>query len=751
VFPRYPSLVRRLTHHAAATITVTFACAVTIAAHAELPLPGAQGTPAVSAVAPPTERLVVTATRQPVREADTPATIAVVDRADIQDGQLRINLSESLVRVPGLSIQNRQNYAQDLQISSRGFGARASFGIRGLRLYVDDLPATFPDGQGQGAIVPLSAVESLEVLRGPWAGAYGNSAGGVIQATTQASTRSPAASLETIAGGDGMRRFGVRLGAQAGARNSIRPAALAGYLDYNLLVTDGFRDHSATRRAQWFGRADTEGLLGSANSRLTATFIAVDQPDTKDPLGLTVAQWRANPRAAGTNAIEFNTRKSVQHRQMGVTFADSLQALDWRINAYLGTREVEQFLATSVGAQSVATNSGGVIDLARDFAGAALRVSGTTGEAYTTSWSAGIEWDAAIEQRRGFENFVGADSSLQVGVRGRERRNEQSRSSNVAAYVQMRGRIGQGSDLSSDRWGWMWSVCASELAFSTLDRFVAAGNPDDSGGVRYRALTPAAGLTFAQSPTLQWYASIGRGIETPTAAELAYRPDGAAGLNFGLRPSRSKQAELGMRWQPQEATSVRVVAFSVRADDEIVPAVSVGGRASFQNAGTTRRTGIELGAEQRFAGDWRASVALTRLDAQFESAFQQRSVVSGVTSSRIINAGNLLPSVARLNGFAEIAWRVGQPGLSFAVETVARSAMFADDSNSSQAPGNVVANLRVGYRSDWGGLRVQTFLRVDNLIDRSTIGSVIVNEANGRFFEPSPGRRISVGVAISLP
>jgi iron complex outermembrane recepter protein len=746
VFPRYPSLVRRSAHRAAVTITFALGCAVTIAAHAELLSRGAQGTPAVSALAPPTERLVVTATRQPVREADTPATVAVVDRADIQDGQLRINLSESLVRVPGLSIQNRQNYAQDLQISSRGFGARASFGIRGLRLYVDDLPATFPDGQGQGAIVPLSAVESLEVLRGPWAGAYGNSAGGVIQATTQASTRSPAASLETIAGGDGLRRFGLRLGSR-----SSSPAALSGYLDYSLLVTDGFRDHSAARRAQWFGRSDGEGLLGSANSRLTATFIAVDQPDTKDPLGLTAAQWRANPRAAGTNAVEFNTRKSVQHRQLGVTFADSLQALDWRINAYLGTREVEQFLATSVGAQSVATNSGGVIDLARDFAGAALRVSGATGNGASTSWSAGIEWDAAIEQRRGFENFVGVGSSLQVGVRGRERRNEQSRSSNVAAYVQMRGRIGQGSDLSSDRWGWMWSVRASEIAFSTLDRFVAAGNPDDSGGVRYRAFTPAVGLTFAQSPNLQWYASIGRGIETPTAAELAYRPDGAAGLNFGLKPSRSRQSELGLRWQPGEATIVRMVAFDVRSEDEIVPAVSVGGRASFQNAGTTGRTGIELGAEQRFAGDWRASVALTRLEAQFESAFQQSSVVSGVASSRIINAGSLLPSVARLNGFAEIAWRVGQPGLSFAVETVARSAMFADDANSSQAPGNAVANLRVGYRSDLLGLRVQTFLRVDNLADRSTIGSVIVNEANGRFFEPSPGRRISVGVAISLP
>ncbi len=734
MFSRSSPSARPMTRHAAVFVPQGLSCLLismaNCAADAQ-PAPPKVSEPLVRATAA-TDTLIVTATRQPVRETDTPATVAVVDRADVQDGQLRINLSESLVRVPGLSILNRQNYAQDLQISSRGFGARASFGIRGLRLYVDDMPATFPDGQGQGAIVPLSAIQSLEVLRGPWAAAYGNSAGGVIQATTEPATRSARLAIESISSGDGLARLGLRVGA--------RGNTAAAYLDLNDLATDGYRDHSATRRKQWFARLD---VADPATQRppLSLTAIVVDQPNTEDPLGLTEQQWRTNPRAAGTNAIAFNTRKSVRHQQLGSTFQSTASVFDWRVSAYAGTRNVEQFLATSVAAQGAASSSGGVVDLSRDFAGASLRAANESG---AVKWTAGVEWDAAIEQRRGFENFVGSGTNLQLGVRGRERRNEQSRSSNAAVFTQMRGRAGE-------RWGWMWSLRASQIAFSTLDRFVVAGNPDDSGRVTYRAITPAAGFTFDATQSMQLYASMARGVETPTSAELAYRPDGGAGLNFGLEPSVSRQTEIGLRWQPFTATSLRLVGFDVRATDEIVPANSSGGRASFQNAGATQRRGIEFSVEHAFAHHWRAALALTQLDARFTAPFRQNTVVGNVTTTRQIAADNRLPAVAPLSGYAELSWRKGQPGLSIALESVARRPMFADDANTSQAPGNAVTNLRLAYRSDWRSWRVQSFLRVDNLANRQVVGSVIVNEANARFFEPAPGRLISIGLAISMP
>ncbi len=678
------------------------------------------------------ERIVVTATRQPLRERDTPATVAVIEQSDIRDGQLRVNLSESLVRVPGIAIQNRQNYAQDLQISSRGFGARASFGIRGLRLYVDDMPATFPDGQGQGAIIPLAAVQTLEVLRGPWAAAYGNSAGGVIQATTEAASSSARAGIELIAGADALQRRGMRI---AG-----RGDAVAGYVDLNQLITSGFRDHSTTRREQWFARVDVPSRASPLGGQLSVTAIVLDQPNTKDPLGLTDAQWRSNPRAAGTNAVEFNTRKSVSHRQIGATYRNTAGDLGWRASVYAGTRAVEQYLATSVAAQTAPSSSGGVVDLARDFAGASLRVSGEQG---ALTWSAGLEWDAAIEQRRGYENFLVSAARTQLGVRGRERRNEQSRSSNAAAFLQMRGKL-------ADRWGWMGSVRASEIALSTLDRFVVTGNPDDSGRVTYRAQTPAVGVTFDATASAQLYASIGRGLETPTSAELAYRPDGGSGLNFALQPSRNTQSELGLRWQLSPSTMLRVVGYSVDASGEIVPAVSVGGRTSFQNAGATRRRGVEAGLEQWLAADWRATLTLTKLDARFTAPFRQASVTGSTTTARTVPSGNRLPGVAPLSGYAELAWRSGAPGASMALEVTSRRALFADDANTSRAPGNALANLRFGYRGDWRGLRFQTFLRVDNLGNQRTVGSVIVNEGNARFFEPSPGRQVSIGVAIGL-
>ena len=149
----------------------------------------ASGVPGAGAQSPepPTfeaDAVVVTATRIEQKSFDLPASIDAVGKAAIQDQQLRVNISESLGGVPGLVANNRYNYAQDLQISIRGFGARASFGVRGVKLYQDGIPFTMPDGQGQTGSFALDTAKRIEVLRGPFAALYGNASGGVIQLFT---------------------------------------------------------------------------------------------------------------------------------------------------------------------------------------------------------------------------------------------------------------------------------------------------------------------------------------------------------------------------------------------------------------------------------------------------------------------------------------------------------------------------------------------------------------------------------------
>jgi len=268
------------------------------------------GTVAAQQGAPPAQLdpVVVTATRSNERAFDLPLAIDTVTGEQIQRGQLQINLSESLVRVPGISVQSRWNFAQDLQLSIRGFGARANFGVRGVRLYQDYIPATMPDGQGQTGSFSLASAQRIEVLRGPFSSLYGNAAGGVISVFTEDGPTPPLASAQVIGGSYGTWNAIAKLEGRDGATDYV----VAG----NHFTTDGYRDHSVASRDLLNVKLQ---VAAAPDTTITVIGNWLDQPDAQDPLGLTRAQWEADPRQADPAAIRFDTRKSVTQLQGGVT------------------------------------------------------------------------------------------------------------------------------------------------------------------------------------------------------------------------------------------------------------------------------------------------------------------------------------------------------------------------------------------------------------------------------------------------
>ncbi len=322
---------------------------------ATLPAYAAAQSPDASAVS---ERMVVTATRIERADFDVPAAIDAVGARAIAEDKLQVNLSETLNRVPGIVVQNRQNYAQDLQISSRGFGARSTFGVRGVRLIADGIPATMPDGQGQGATFNLASAQRIEVLRGPFAALYGNSSGGVVQIFTADGPPEPTVTGSFDFGSYGQRREGVQFGGQSGNANYIA--------DLSRFETDGYRDHSAARRDALNAKVKLELPIG----RLTLLFNALEQPDTQDPLGLTRAQWQANPRQADASAIAFDTRKSVRQNQGGAVLDFDTASVQWQAKVYGGDRQVTQYLAQT---GDTPLGAGGVVDLDRTYGGLGLR------------------------------------------------------------------------------------------------------------------------------------------------------------------------------------------------------------------------------------------------------------------------------------------------------------------------------------------------------------------------------------------
>ena len=670
------------------------------------------------------DEIVVTATRQPGPGVNAPASIDRVAVDAIGAGLPLIDASEVLNRVPGIVVQNRQNYAQDTQISARGFGARASFGIRGLKLFVDDIPASIPDGQGQGAVIPLFVVDSIEVLRGPWAVPFGNAAGGVISAQSVAPARAPRLASRFAVGQDHTRVTTLHVGAAVDG--------VGGHVAVQRFSSDGFRAHSRVQREQTYARLDI-GLAEGHRLRFTGNLI--HQPDTGDPLGLTRAQFDADARQAPAAAIAFNTRKSIDHQQLGVVYDGNAGTLVWKLLAYGGNREIEQFLSTPVAAQAVPASPGGVVALDRRFHGVGLKLSSIQP---TWSWTLGADADGAREARQGYENFVRegpAPATTALGVRGRLRRDESNaqRAFDVYAYLDW---------TLSSAWKAHAALRSNRIAFESNDRYITADNGDDSGNRRYQRVTPAVALVYRLNPASSLYASASSGFETPTAAELAYRADRSTGLNFALAASTHRQAEVGFK-QRREHVAINIAAFRVDTDDEIVPATSTAGRTTFQNGGRTSRRGLESSADWRAFDSARVALrfAYTFLDATFRDGYQVLD-----TGNRRVGAGAALPGIPRHQWFVEAAWRRGLPGLSAALEWQARSRVAADDANTAFAVGYGVVHARATYRFRWAVVEFQPFARIENLFDRKYVSSVIVNEANQRYFEGAPTRRWLAGM-----
>ena len=670
----------------------------------------------------PMNVVVVSGTRAEHTSFDLPAAIDVVDAAQIGAAQLRVNASEALAAVPGIVVRNRENYAQDLQISSRGFGTRSAFGVRGVRLVADGIPATMPDGQGQAATSNRDLAERIEVLRGPFSALYGNHSGGVVQLFTREPTDKPTVEASFTGGSYGQRKLDTNASGRSGG---------IGYLiDASRFETDGYRDHSAATRDQAYAKLVVEP---TSTSRLVITASGLRQDDTQDPLGVTWDTFRRDPRAGEidttdtqspkrTLAERYDTRKSINHKQFGATFEQRFGQDRLQVTAYGGNRRVIQYQSFSRGFQAPPTHSGGVIDFDRDFYGidanwrAVRTVAGGT-----LRTTAGLEMAESKDARQGFENFIGNT----FGVKGNLRRDEQNDVTSVDPYVQV--------EWERDQWVLTGGLRHSRVDFDVEDRYLSNGN--DSGGTDFRHTTPLVGVLYKISPTLNVYASAARGFETPTMNESFYSGTGG-GFNFALQPAIGTHLEVGAKAMVASGVRVNAALFQVKTKDELVVDASAGGRTSYRNASATLRQGGELSVDAELGAGWNARLAMSMLHAIYDEGFGA------------VPKGSRLPGVPKSSFYGELGWKEAAGRYGAALETVANSRVYAEDTNTAQtAPGYAVVNARVQASQQFGGWRLRQFARLNNLFDRDYVGSVIVGDANRRYYEAAPGRNWLLGVS----
>ncbi|HCI6609581.1 TPA: TonB-dependent receptor [Klebsiella pneumoniae] len=670
------------------------------------------------------QTMVVTAAPTTVSELDTPAAVSVVNGDEMRQAAPRVNLSESLGAVPGLQVQNRQNYAQDLQLSIRGFGSRSTYGVRGLRIYVDGIPATMPDGQGQTSNIDIGSVDTIEVLRGPFSALYGNSSGGVINVTSQTGTQPPTVEASSYYGSFGTWHYGMK------ATGAVGDGSHAGDVDYtvstNRFTTHGYRDHSGARKNLANARL---GVRINDVSKLTLLLNSVDIK-ANDAGGLTADEWRDNPRQS-PRGDQYNTRKNTRQTQAGLRYERQLSAQDdLSVMMYAGERETTQFQSIPRAPQLKPSHAGGVIDLTRHYQGIDTRLTHRGELLVPVTLTAGLDYENMSERRKGYENFVMVNGAPQYGEQGALRRNERNLMWNVDPYLQTQWQLTDKLSLDA-------GVRYSSVWFDSNDYYITPGNGDDSGDASYHKWLPAGSLKYALTDAWNVYLSAGRGFETPTINELSYRSDNQSGLNFGLKPSTNDTVEIGSKTRIGNGLFTAAL-FQTNTDNEIVVDSSSGGRTSYKNAGKTRRQGMELGLDQQFGESWRLKAAWTWLDATYRT---------NVCDDASCN-GNRIPGIARNMGYASFGYQPEQ-GWYAGSDIRYMSDIMANDENTAKAPSWTVVCLTTGYKWSYGRMDMDLFGRIDNLFDREYVGSVIVNESNGRYYEPAPGRNYGIGLNLA--
>ncbi len=649
------------------------------------------------------ERIVVTATRTEQSLAEVPAAISVVDSDDIQDARATLSLAESLNRVPGVFIQDSGNFAQDVRLQIRGFGTRAAFGIREVRVLVDGLPETQADGQTQLDSVDLGSIDRIEVLREPAASLYGNASGGVIQLFTEDGPAEPWADVRLTGGSFGFGKLQVKGGGQTGKADVFVYGSsfrLGGYRDQSEAIAT-----IATTKVRYH-------LLETTT--LTTLLNAVDAPRADDPGALTRAQVKQDPTQARAANVTFDAGEEVQQARVGFVLDHIDGPHDLSAYTYVLYRDFENRLAFA---------NQGIVGFERWSPGAGLQY---TFDApifgVPQALTLGVDVQHQDDHRRRHDNDGGRQGDLRVKQR--------ERVTSVGPYLREAIYITDDLEISG-------GVRYDSVDFDVDVDFDDTGFSTGSDSRTMDEWSPAGGIRYSPVTWLMLFGKIGTSFQTPTTTELA-NPRGG-GLDPGVDPQTATSYEAGTRltWGP---VSGGAAAFLVDVDDELIPFEDdVSGRTAFRNAGSSRRYGVEIDWQGELLEGLRWTGAATWIDAEFRDY-----EVAGQKYD-----GNEEPGIPGWQVYQEVAYR-HDSGLFAALEAFLVDDYFVDDGNTAHTRSYELLNLRAGFDWQVGRWSLSPFVGLNNLLDETYDGTVRLNAVGERYFEPAPDFSVFGGVSVNV-
>ena len=634
----------------------------------------------------------------------TPAAVSTLAHEDLAQGRQRVRLDEALNRVPGVFLQNRDNFAQGQRIAIRGFGARAPFGVRGITVMVDGIPYTLPDGQAQLDAIDLDSAERIEVIRGPSSVLYGNAAGGVIDVTTADGRDSPGTRLRMGAGSDGYQKVALQNGGVQGDWSH--------HVSLTALSIDGYREQSSTEK--YLLNAKLRRELGSERA-VTAIINLLENPRSEDPGALNAREVAAGRDQAAPNSLALDAGQNVDQQLLGLQYED-LAAGDGELylKGFIAQRDFEQQLPF-VGSSRLGYQ--------RDYMGASAEYHHEVAlGSLPLSYIVGV--DVARQEDERFRNDVDAQGAV-----GESLADETQTATSAGVFA-------QGDLALSEQLSLSLGARFDRVALDVDDRFLDDG--DQSGKRTFNEWSGSAGLSYRYRPQHQAYINTGTAFETPTFSEFA-NPAGG-GFNPAVEPQKAWNREIGLRGYIEPlAMDYDLALFSVRVRDELVP-YDEGGRTFYQNAGDTNRDGLELALGWQLSDQWRLDSALTLARYEFDKF---------ATPSERFD-GNRIPGLPEQTWVTQLTWEnIDQRFATLETEYIGD--LVADNANATEVDSYWLLNLRVG--DGWQlseDTRLSAYLGLRNLLDEKHYANVRINGTFGRFYEPAPGRSVYGGVELSF-
>lgn len=648
------------------------------------------------------DEIVVTATRLEASVRDVARSISVVGKDRIQLGTQQLGLDEALAAVPGLYMQNRYNFAQDLRISLRGFGARSSFGIRGVKVLVDGIPETLPDGQAGVDSIDIGSAQSIEVLRGPASSLYGNAAGGVIAVSSELGATEPYMEGRLAGGEFGYSQLQLKSAGQFGSADYL--------FNVSRMELDGYRDHSDTRGAMVNSRLAVP-LAG--DDKLSFSLNLTDQPQADDAGGINAAQAASNPASARDLNVQFNSGEALSQQRFGIVYERSRPAGKLSLRNYYAWRDFEN---------SLPFTSGGAVDLERFFYGIGVQYS--VGESLPDGLqlTVGVDYDRQDDDRKRFDNLNGVNGPLVFD------QNEQ---------VESAGIFLQGQYEFSNAWSVLAGLRYDEVSYDVSDSYLVDG--DDSGKLSFDELSPSLALNYRMDAGVL-FASFSTSFETATTTELA-NPDASGGFNTALNPQTANNFEVGYK-RSSGNLYYELALFTIDLEDELTPfeLAAFPGRTFYANAGASSRDGLEAALSWENDQGLRVDASYTWSDFKFDSFVDENANDF---------SGRRLPGLPRQFGYLGLSY-LGESGFSGTLESIYSGDLYADNGNSVKVSSYVVSNLRVAREFERGKWLIRPYAGINNLFDENYNSNIRINAFGGRYFEPAPPRNFYAGVVVNF-